>query len=104
MTRRALLLPLAVLAAALVALPAVAAGPGVELEGRAILPADASAPAEFPGIPNTDPYVTIESVLPLRGGRLAIVNDTNFGSRGRNPSLADYSDFIVVRVPDLRGE
>jgi len=55
------------------------------------------------GDPFAMPYVTIESVLPLRGQRLAIVNDTNFGSRGRNPSLPDYSDFIVVRVPDLRG-
>ncbi|MFP5364502.1 MAG: esterase-like activity of phytase family protein [Thermoleophilia bacterium] len=50
------------------------------------------------------PYVTIEAVLPLRGRRLAIVNDTNFGSTGRNPELPDPSDFIVVRVPGLRGE
>ncbi len=55
------------------------------------------------GDPFSMPYVTIESVLPLRGNRLAIVNDTNFGSRGRNPSLPDPSDFIVVRVPRLRG-
>lgn len=50
------------------------------------------------------PYVTIEAVLPLGGQRLAIVNDTNFGSTGRNPELPDPSDFIVVRVPALRGE
>ncbi len=56
------------------------------------------------GNPFAMPYVTIESVLPLRGQRLAIVNDTNFGSRGRNPSLPDYSDLIVVRVPELRGK
>jgi hypothetical protein len=55
------------------------------------------------GDPFAMPYVTIESVLPLRGERLAIVNDTNFGSTGRNPALADDSDFIVVRVPGLRG-
>lgn len=55
------------------------------------------------GDPFSMPYVTIEAVLPLRGSRLAIVNDTNFGSRGRNPALPDYSDFIVVRVPRLRG-
>ncbi|MDQ3647335.1 MAG: esterase-like activity of phytase family protein [Actinomycetota bacterium] len=55
------------------------------------------------GNPFSMPYVTIESVLPVRGDRLAIVNDTNFGSHGRNPSLPDYSDFIVVRVPGLRG-
>ena len=53
------------------------------------------------GDPFKMPYVTIESVLPLRGGRLAIVNDTNFGSRGRNPNLPDYSDFIIVDVPAL---
>jgi hypothetical protein len=55
------------------------------------------------GDPFGMPYVTIESVLPLGRGRLAIVNDTNFGSRGRNPDLPDYSDFIVVDVPALEG-
>jgi hypothetical protein len=49
------------------------------------------------------PYITIEAVLPEGRDRLAIVNDTNFGSRGRNTSLPDYSDFIGVRVPDLAG-
>ncbi|HEV2771197.1 MAG TPA: esterase-like activity of phytase family protein [Solirubrobacteraceae bacterium] len=56
------------------------------------------------GDPFAMPYVTIEAVLPLRGQRLAIVNDTNFGSTGRNPELPDPSDFIVVRVAGLRGE
>jgi hypothetical protein len=50
------------------------------------------------------PYVTIEAVLPEGRDRLAIVNDTNFGSRGRNRNLPDYSDFIGVRVPDLDGK
>ncbi|HEX2297678.1 MAG TPA: hypothetical protein VHH34_04020 [Pseudonocardiaceae bacterium] len=50
------------------------------------------------------PYVTIDSVLPLGGDRLAIVKDTNFGSPGRNPELSDPSDFVVVRVPVLHGE
>ena len=45
------------------------------------------------------PYVTIEALLPMPGDRVAIVNDTNFGSTGRNPGLPDYSDFIVVSVP-----
>jgi hypothetical protein len=45
--------------------------------------------------------VTIEAVLPVGGHRLAIVNDTNFGSTGRNPNLPDYSDFITVDVPAL---
>jgi hypothetical protein len=39
---------------------------------------------------------------PMREGEPAIVNDTNFGSTGRNPGLPDYSDFIRVRVPALR--
>jgi glycerophosphoryl diester phosphodiesterase len=56
------------------------------------------------GDPFSMPYVTIEAVLPLRGERLAIVNDTNFGSTGRNAGLPDYSDFIVVRAPGLRGK
>jgi hypothetical protein len=53
------------------------------------------------GDPFEFPYQTVESVLPLGGDELAFVNDTNFGSRGRNPGLDDYSDFIVVDVPDL---
>ena len=55
------------------------------------------------GDPFSMPYVTIEAVLPLGGGRLAIVNDTNFGSTGRNPGLPDYSDFIVVGAPAVPG-
>jgi hypothetical protein len=51
---------------------------------------------------HTPPYVTIEAVLPVGDKRLAIVNDNNFGSHGRNPVVPDYSDFIVVRVPSLR--
>jgi hypothetical protein len=53
------------------------------------------------GDPFKMPYQTIEAVLPIHGDQLAIVNDTNFGSTGRNPSLPDYSDFIRVRVPGL---
>ena len=55
------------------------------------------------GDPFSMPYVTIEAVLPTGGSRLAIVNDTNFGSRGRNPGLPDESDFIEVDVPGLHG-
>jgi hypothetical protein len=54
------------------------------------------------GDPFAMPYVTIEAVLPLIGDRVAIVNDTNFGSTGRNPGLPDYSDFVVLSVPGLR--
>ena len=67
---------------------------GISLPGR---------PGDFGlGDPFAMPYVTIEAVLPQRGDRLGIVNDTNFGSTGRNAALPDYSDFIVVRVPGLR--
>jgi glycerophosphoryl diester phosphodiesterase len=69
---------------------------GISLPGR---PGDIGL-----GDPFSMPYVTIEAVLPIGGDRLAIVNDTNFGSTGRNPSLPDYSDFIQVRVPGLRGD
>ena|SRR5690349_5177391 len=46
------------------------------------------------------PYVTVEAVLPLDRDSLAFVNDTNFGSSGRDPDLPDYSDFIIVKVRD----
>ncbi len=55
------------------------------------------------GDPFRMPYVTIEAVLPEGDQRLVIVNDTNFGSHGRNRTLPDYSDLINVRVPELRG-
>ena len=54
------------------------------------------------GDPFSMPYVTIEAVLPIAGERLAIVNDTNFGSTGRHPTRPDDSDFIEVLVPGLR--
>ena len=44
------------------------------------------------------PYANTEAILPLAGDRLAVVNDTNFGSRGRNPARDDDSDLIVVRA------
>jgi len=53
------------------------------------------------GNPFSMPYQTIEAVLPIHDDRLVIVNDTNFGSTGRNPSRPDDSDFIDVRVPGL---
>ena len=41
-------------------------------------------------------------MLPLSGNELAFVNDTNFGSTGRNRGLPDYSDFIIVKVPGIK--
>jgi hypothetical protein len=90
-------------------------GPGDTLAKREVVdlldladPAEISLPARPGDIglgdPFSMPYVTIEAVLPQGGKRLAIVNDTNFGSMGRNPALPDYSDFISVRVPRLRGK
>jgi hypothetical protein len=67
---------------------------GISLPGR---PGDIGL-----GDPFSMPYVTIEAVLPLGGNRVAIVNDTNFGSTGRNAGLPDYSDFVKLRVPGLR--
>jgi hypothetical protein len=54
------------------------------------------------GNPFAFPYQTVEAILPTGDDRVAVVNDTNFGSTGRNASLPDYSDFIKVRVPGLR--
>lgn len=54
------------------------------------------------GNPFKFPYTTVEAVLPLSGNELLFVNDTNFGSTGRNANLPDYSDFIVVKVPGIR--
>ena len=46
---------------------------------------------------------TSSRALPLSGNELAFVNDTNFGSTGRNPGLPDYSDFIIVKVGVNKG-
>jgi len=43
-------------------------------------------------------YQTVEAIVPVDRDEFAVVNDTNFGSTGRNPSLPDYSDFIVVKT------
>ena len=55
------------------------------------------------GNPFKFPYSTVEAVLPLTNNELAFVNDTNFGSTGRNANLPDYSDFIVLQVPGIKG-
>jgi hypothetical protein len=48
------------------------------------------------------PFETIESVLLLDGGRLLVIDDNNYPfSAGRNPSLPDDTEFIVVRAGSL---
>jgi glycerophosphoryl diester phosphodiesterase len=69
-------------------------------------PARISLAAARPGdLGLGDPFAFIyrnaEAVLPLGGNRVALVNDTNFGSRFRNPGVPDDSDFVTVRVPGL---
>ena len=46
---------------------------------------------------------SIEAVHVLAGQRLLFGCDNNFPNKGRNPGLADDTEFIVVKVPDLRG-
>ena len=54
-----------------------------------------------------DPFqVTCESIEALRvisDDKLLFGCDNNFPNTGRNPTLADDSEFIVVTVPDLGG-
>ncbi|NJN66802.1 MAG: esterase-like activity of phytase family protein [Chloroflexaceae bacterium] len=50
------------------------------------------------------PFVTIESVYPVDEQTLLVINDNNYPfSSGRRPDLApDDSEFILVRLTDLR--
>lgn len=51
------------------------------------------------GDPFAFPFQTIESVLPLDGGRLLVLNDNNYPlSAGRNPDRPDDNEAIVVRL------
>jgi hypothetical protein len=55
------------------------------------------------GDPFSFPLQSVESVLPLRGARLLVLNDNNFpGSAGRFPGRPDDTEAIVVDVPGLR--
>jgi len=48
------------------------------------------------------PFQTIEDVLPIGGDRLLVLNDNNFPfSAGRNASLPDDDEAIVLDVPGL---
>ena len=51
----------------------------------------------------TFPYETIEALLPLDAERVLVMNDNNYPfSAGRNPSLPDDNEAIVVRVHSLK--
>ena len=53
------------------------------------------------GDPFKMPFVTIESVLPLDDHRMLVINDNNFPfSTGRNPTLPDDTEFIVIELQE----
>ncbi len=57
------------------------------------------------GDPFSFPFQTIESVLPLGGGRLLILNDNNYPlSAGRNPDRPDDTEAIIVRSDALQDD
>jgi hypothetical protein len=67
-----------------------------------------SLPAIHPGdLGLGDPFwvmsESVEAIHLIGGQRLLIGCDNNFPNTGRNPALADDNEFIVVRVPGLRG-
>jgi hypothetical protein len=47
------------------------------------------------------PYTNLESVLLLGHGRAAVVQDTNFGDKARNPPRLDDTDLIELRAAAL---
>jgi hypothetical protein len=57
------------------------------------------------GDPFSFPFRNIESVLPLGGGRLLLLNDSNCRlTAGRNPVHPDDIEVIVVRPEALSGD
>ncbi len=65
-----------------------------------------SLPAIHPGdIRLGNPFAvvceSVETVHPILGDRLIIGCDNNFPNKGRNPDLADDTEFIVVKVDGL---
>jgi glycerophosphoryl diester phosphodiesterase len=46
---------------------------------------------------------SIEAIHPITGNRLLLGCDNNFPNTGRNPGRADDNEFIVVKMPGLRG-
>ncbi len=55
------------------------------------------------GDPFSFPFQTIESILPLEGGWLLLLNDNNYPlSAGRNPGQPDDTEAIIVRPEALK--
>ena len=84
--------------AAFLALTATASATEPELEARAILPADATWPAPFPGVPNTDPAPAPGATQPVGGfsalldagnGDFWAMPDNGFGAK------ANSADFLL---------
>jgi hypothetical protein len=47
----------------------------------------------------TFPFVTIESVIPLSGTHIGVLNDNNYpGSSGRTPGQPDNNEFIILKL------
>src|SRR5688500_10093192 len=89
----------ALLAASLATATAATAAAGAgepTLEARAILPADATWPAPFPGVPNTNPAPAPGSTQPVGGfsalldaghGRFWAMPDNGFGNKANSRSF-----------------
>jgi hypothetical protein len=45
---------------------------------------------------------SVEAIHPVSDGKLLIGCDNNLPNTGRNPTIADDTELIVVRVPELR--
>jgi glycerophosphoryl diester phosphodiesterase len=70
-------------------------------------PDEVSLPAIHPGdLGLGDPFwvmcESVEAIHLIGGQRLLIGCDNNFPNSGRNPTLPDDNELIVVRVPGLR--
>jgi hypothetical protein len=118
-------------AAAVLAFTAIAQATEPRLDARAILPADATWPAPFPGVPDTSPAPAPGSVQPVGGfsalldaghGRFWAMPDNGFGNKANSRSFllrayklrpewetrrggsgrVEILDAITLRDPDLK--
>ena len=55
------------------------------------------------GNPFKFPYSTVEAVLPFTATNSRSSTTPISGQPGATPNLPDYSDFIVLQVPGIRG-